>query len=61
MTELLKARKALAKYLDEQMELDDKYNLGNEKYCNGLFDALRILDGCIDEEIEKEAEYYGES
>lgn len=60
MTELLKARKVLAEYLDEQTELNDKYNLGNEKYCNGLFDALRVLDGCINDEIEKEADYYGE-
>lgn len=61
MTELLNAKKVLTEYIDTQIKLDDEYSLGNEKYINGLIDAVRILDKIINKEIEAEAEYYGET
>lgn len=61
MTELLNAKKVLTEYIDTQIKLDDEYSLGNEKYINGLTDAVRIIDKIINREIEAEAKYYGEN
>ena len=61
MTELLKARDVLLEYWQEQCKISDQYDLNNDDYCAGLNDAVRILDKCINKEIERQAVYYEEN
>ena len=60
MTELMNAKRILTDYWLEQEKISNEYKVDNAEYCNGLYDAIRILENIINKEIEKEAEYYGE-
>lgn len=61
MIELMNAKQVLIDYWREQEKINEDYNLGNDQYCNGLYDAIRIIEKVINKEIERQADYYEET
>jgi len=51
MIELLKAKRVLDEYWHEQERISAEYNIDNQEYLNGLYDALRIIEKCANSEI----------